>query len=509
MALTRWRWLAIHDRETSLVDLIRILNLRLRQLADFLATGGNGSAADEINAVEAYLWNAGDPLVAGDSDWVFVPFSFTITLAEIVADIAGSLVVDVYASSYSAWSGFTLISGAAPITLAGVAKAHPPLTGWTKTFTGGTYLRFTVSGTPVTVRKATISLELTLPNSVLTVTDTGVVVTGPVGGVLSGTLPNPGFAEDMATQAELNVEAAARASADTTESTARSSGDTAVQAFAIQRANHTGTQTASTISDFNSASRAQTEAELVAGANITITPASSGATRTLTIASNASASTAPSNVTNLQAWYKADAGVYKDAGVTLAVDGDTVQRWADQSGNGNHANQATAGQRPRYNTTSVRGGPSLYFDNTDDNFPTITVAAPYTIFIVYNVLAADTNRRALSGSNNWLVGHRAGLQGHFAGGFISQTSCYVPRGLFSVSCVRNTSAKSQHWVQGIDISEATASVTAPGTLYIGCAGFLTNEPVNGYIQEVIVFNASLTDARVEEWNAYLRSRWLS
>lgn len=54
----------------------------------------------------------------------------------------------------------------------------------------------------------------------------------------------------------------------------------------LARANHTGTQAASTISDFNSAARAQTEAELIAGTNITITPASSGATRTLTIAAS-------------------------------------------------------------------------------------------------------------------------------------------------------------------------------------------------------------------------------
>jgi hypothetical protein len=54
----------------------------------------------------------------------------------------------------------------------------------------------------------------------------------------------------------------------------------------LNRANHTGTQTASTISDFNSASRAQTEAALIAGTNITITPAGSGATRTLTIAAS-------------------------------------------------------------------------------------------------------------------------------------------------------------------------------------------------------------------------------
>lgn len=52
----------------------------------------------------------------------------------------------------------------------------------------------------------------------------------------------------------------------------------------LNRANHTGTQAASTISDFASSTRAQVEAELVAGANVTITPSGSGATRQLTIA---------------------------------------------------------------------------------------------------------------------------------------------------------------------------------------------------------------------------------
>lgn len=69
-------------------------------------------------------------------------------------------------------------------------------------------------------------------------------------------------------------------------STLQAAADAAVQAAAIQRANHTGTQAASTISDFNSATRAQVESELVAGTNVTITPGSSGATRTLTISAS-------------------------------------------------------------------------------------------------------------------------------------------------------------------------------------------------------------------------------
>lgn len=82
-------------------------------------------------------------------------------------------------------------------------------------------------------------------------------------------------------------------SADKTKLDGVATGATANQtdAFLLARANHTGTQTASTISDFNSATRAQVEAELVAGSNITITPSGSGATRQLTIASTGGSST--------------------------------------------------------------------------------------------------------------------------------------------------------------------------------------------------------------------------
>lgn len=69
---------------------------------------------------------------------------------------------------------------------------------------------------------------------------------GPAGGVLSGAYPNPGFAADMATQAELDAH---KGSAD---HDARYYTETEADAqilAAKARANHTGTQTAATISD--------------------------------------------------------------------------------------------------------------------------------------------------------------------------------------------------------------------------------------------------------------------
>jgi hypothetical protein len=83
--------------------------------------------------------------------------------------------------------------------------------------------------------------------------------------------------------------------AEKTKLTGIASGATANSADAtlLARANHTGTQASTTISDFNSAARAQVEAELIAGTNVTITPGSSGATRTLTIAATGGSSAFP------------------------------------------------------------------------------------------------------------------------------------------------------------------------------------------------------------------------
>jgi hypothetical protein len=52
---TKWRWLRIHDRETTLDALIRILNERLKKLEAFLENSGGGSGGGSTVTVGATL----------------------------------------------------------------------------------------------------------------------------------------------------------------------------------------------------------------------------------------------------------------------------------------------------------------------------------------------------------------------------------------------------------------------------------------------------------------------
>ncbi len=64
---------------------------------------------------------------------------------------------------------------------------------------------------------------------------------------------------------------------------------------------------------------------------------------------------------NCVGWYVAERGVYRDAGVTAAANGDGVAQWNDLSGAGNHLTQATAGGRPvlsTYAASSTASGPT-------------------------------------------------------------------------------------------------------------------------------------------------------
>jgi len=73
---------------------------------------------------------------------------------------------------------------------------------------------------------------------------------------------------------------------------------------------------------------------------------------------------------NLKGWYAAwdAATLFTDTARTTPVsaDGNAVAGWADKSGNGNHLQQATAGNRGLYKTAIQNGRSVLRLDGVDD-----------------------------------------------------------------------------------------------------------------------------------------------
>lgn len=84
----------------------------------------------------------------------------------------------------------------------------------------------------------------------------------------------------------------------------------------------------------------------------------------------------PRQLPGLMLWLSADRGVFQNSALsTPAVsDGDPVGGWADQSGKGNNATQAVAGQRPTLKLNIVSGLPIVRFDGVDDVLSTSLAA---------------------------------------------------------------------------------------------------------------------------------------
>ncbi|MEO9806479.1 MAG: LamG-like jellyroll fold domain-containing protein [Reichenbachiella sp.] len=98
----------------------------------------------------------------------------------------------------------------------------------------------------------------------------------------------------------------------------------------------------------------------------------------------------PGNVsTNLNLWLKANAGVTGTS---------SVSAWADQSGQGNNAEQSTSSKRPSLTTDAFNFNPAITFDGTDD-----MLDVPYnanlngsnvTVFSVHRLNADDNTWRS-------------------------------------------------------------------------------------------------------------------
>ncbi|MBS1495477.1 MAG: T9SS type A sorting domain-containing protein [Bacteroidetes bacterium] len=239
-------------------------------------------------------------------------------------------------------------------------------------------------------------------------------------------------------------------------------------------------------------------------------------------------------------WLKADAGVYTDAGVTPATNGQAVQQWNDQSGNANHVTQTVAINKPVFKSPDATAQPALYFDgvngkyflnNTSSNL--VPAGSARTVFVAARrdcgihagaVVGGElfTFRRAglinglsfgangygtpvyIYSDNNGVGNNNASIGSNTIDTAFSPfvITYKVPAAGGQLQCNLNSIAQT--------VNQGSGSVTTE----TGTTGFTVGDREDqadldwsGWIYEVIVYARTLTNAEIANVESYLKNKY--
>jgi len=105
----------------------------------------------------------GVAITTGVKGYLSLPFDCVITAGELLADVSGSIVVDIWKDTIASFppTDADSITGATPLTISGgLIDYDSVLTGWTKTLEKGRNLAFNVDSC-ATVTRCTVTLYVT------------------------------------------------------------------------------------------------------------------------------------------------------------------------------------------------------------------------------------------------------------------------------------------------------------------------------------------------------------
>lgn len=233
------------------------------------------------------------------------------------------------------------------------------------------------------------------------------------------------------------------------------------------------------------------------------------------------------NSSNNAFWVKADAGVYTDAGITLATNGQSIRQWNDNSGNIKHFGENAVGQQPIFTTNIMNGFPVARFDGNNDRLSnlTITSGSSANFFTVVRYSSTpNPNPGILQGSPTGLL-LSTGANDKVVGMWVSNANRPWGRGIqtnnssqnipLSATTATNTNYIIENQYNGTTINQF---VNSTGSGSIGYDGTLKSwtefsigrqgtETWAGDIAEVIAFNTSINLAQRNIVNNYLSSKY--
>ncbi len=219
----------------------------------------------------------------------------------------------------------------------------------------------------------------------------------------------------------------------------------------------------------------------------------------------------PADIAGLQLWLDANdsATLFQDAGKTTpAGDNDVVGAWADKSGQGNDATQATTSKKPTVSPAAINGLNTILGDADDEmHFAGITITNE-TIFAVVERTVNNTTAGIIGVSNTYRTIFTATANSII---YTYNSNGITKTGGFVEVDPNIYRFKYDGVTQSIAVNNGTPLTATPASgshtfddLFIGSGGATT---LRGQIAELLVYDSGLSVANVGLVEAYLAARW--
>lgn len=197
---------------------------------------------------------------------------------------------------------------------------------------------------------------------------------------------------------------------------------------------------------------------------------------------------------SLSVWTKADTGI-------VLATGTEVSAWQDLSGNSHDLSQLQTFRYADIEDSVLNGYPALRFDNNLDryDFQQGVNSKNYSFSIVYNHVGTSSSRRLIYANPSWQIGLIAAQ--HTA---IDGTGLFgkpLVREQFVVQTCHSFGDTLRNFVNGIEYDKKQAT-NAPGASLR-----LSEDALNGYIAELVVFEGAVSPQIREQVDNYLMDKY--